>query len=926
MSTGTLRFKQLLTTPFEGDGFYVIYGAFPGLLIETQTPQYIIDNILNNPNNSWAQNTLTSVPTYKSEGNKLKVELPLDYISANPNFKTIVLYVSVAGNFLPYAISEPIPENMKSKNVDILAIYFTMPFGQNIKGIASNRIALPEGINEFPLVSSEGSWATRIFYEELRDSIPLGLPTGKNGVFYDDNARVTDLRVPSASGSGGGINLGGGGSEIELTDEYKHATRNTPGGSSDSAFSQKGAQSLYGETALIEGKHWVNLESGGVDESTTVWSDQSVMWSRKNLNHLQALNVAVRKDLPAPESVADFFRRISLNIKNSEEGIYHVVKPITLGDLGNLTVELNSKKTFSFKKKEFFPNVLGNIATFVDDLDRTNIHLPSDYDVDINGSNVVSASLTLLNEDKKLQAIEGSSIMFYHGGQPKGDGHPGVVEIMWNKDNLDIVIRNITGKTGLEFSLPIYDGGFYGTLNENSIVGFLTLHIAKRFFFLSNTNSIYSWVPPRIEALTFKSTVGSGPGKEEYTPFSEKTVKDNYKTKYPVAVELVKFNNPQAAQGSSNEAYTSVFFVSDSNNTEHKAVGHVDKMKEITENYTSNPGGGSHPKPAPRPGGGGHSQPGRPGSGGGGGRSEDSKPTPQTIRRTTTWWRAFSRDDSFYGVKVYVDKDFMNSDYKIELTFTDINSVPWSGNPEYSGSKLIYSQRIYTISPTEEGGSDYQLVKSNDYPSGVFPIKLSIDPTSENFYLKRTGGLGEESHSDLETPNTPYLCMVTIRNASNNNSIWYANFYINSKLKFGEPVVTKEDRDQYQVFRTMPKKPSAVPLSDVILSPLPPSSLDTSSKEGIKRRQKKDEFSSKFKLIYGSCFEVERTNQILINDNVVGSIPSNVTDGGEFSVDEYVTPLIAPNSSIKVRINISGETLFGNSLLGQGFEGIVNVN
>jgi len=124
MSNQVLKFKQLISGAFEGTGFYVKYGTISNMNIDTQSADYIVNHILNDPNQNWAQNMLVPAPTYKND-NKLKLELPLDYISSNQNFKNIILYVSVAGEYKPYAISEPMTETMRSKNVDIISIYIT---------------------------------------------------------------------------------------------------------------------------------------------------------------------------------------------------------------------------------------------------------------------------------------------------------------------------------------------------------------------------------------------------------------------------------------------------------------------------------------------------------------------------------------------------------------------------------------------------------------------------------------------------------------------------------------------------------------------------------------------------------------------------------------------------------------------------------
>ena len=922
MSIGTLRFKQLLTGPFDGDGFYVKYGSFPGLQIETQSPQHIIDNIVNNPNHNWSQNTTVSVPTYKSDVNKIKVELPLDYISANPNFKNIVLYVLVAGNLLPYAISEPIPENMKSKNVDILSIYFTMPAGQNIKGIGSNRIALPDGINEFPLVASEGSWATKIFYEELRDSIPLGLPTGKNGVFYDDNARVTDLRVPSSGNSGGGINIAGGGSEIEMSSSYRHSSRNTPGGSEEKAFTEKGAQALYGETALIEGKHWEGPEA----IETTLWSGTSPIWNKKPLTHLQALNIG-EGDLPAPESLADMFKRMTFSFFKFEQGIFHIIKPITKGDvIREDSSGLNSEdyyKRFNFKKRDFFPDYPGNISTFVDDLDTENIHLPGDYDYELTGANVVDASLTLIDEYGYFQTLGGFTPLQYYpfGGNKESDRLLGSLDVSWTTEKIVISFSSPDYHTIPEipfFVLPTYDGGLYSKFDDKSIVGYLTLHVAKRFFFLSNTNSIYRWNPPKIETVKFQTSfiekeISETPGERSF---------NTIKTALPYVVELVKLDNPHTVDLNNkathyyNGTYKHVFYLNDNTPRDVLAENHLGNYFRKNMTHKDKGLGGKH--------------------------------SYLSSNKTSTWSSYESLKD-YYGVKIYALESVLNSDYDInfetqQLLDENLNTANYKGDRQVI-KKIRYSFKKTggeNIIPGEEVNG-YRLLTSSSYPTGVFPIALPTTLDDNDFIYSKESNIRDMKKDQYFYKAEDYQTKPFVDIISNNGNYEF-------RLKIHHFFDTLARVDVHRVTSVPGHHPKDYPegrlidqdlregdsgddwhleydinfgdvstfkyLKEIRLSPRGPQLPST------KKKVREVQFEGEFRLTYGSTTRINRENQIKINNEVVGNIPDNVTNNGTFSVTTLVKNYRASHpGNLKLAIGVSGETIFGNTIEGEGFSG-----
>lgn len=898
MSIGTLRFKQLLTGNFDGDGFYVKYGSFPGLQIETQSPQYIIDNIVNNPSNNWAQNTTVSVPTYKSDVNKIKVELPLDYISSNPNFKNIVLYVLIAGELSPYAISETIPENMKSKNVDILSIYFTMPSGQNLKGIGSNRIALPEGINEFPLVASEGSWATKIFYEELRDSIPLGLPTGKNGVFYDDNARVTDLRVPSSGNSGGGINIEGGGSEIELSGNYRHSARNTPGGSEEKAFTEKGAQSLYGETALIEGKHWEGTDA----TDTTYWSGSSPVWVKKQLTHLKALNMGIGEDLPAPESIADLYRRLAFNSLKREQGVYHIIKPVTLGDIISITDNPTLLKEYSFKKRDFFPNYLGNIQTFVDDLDTENIHLPGDFDYELNGANVVDASLTLINENGYFQTVGTlTSIIFHHevGG---GDVY-GLLEIDWNKEKLRLSILNLSDTSKRDrndFKIPV--DGIYKNFDNKSIIGYITLHVAKRFFFLSDPNSIYRWNPPKIETVKFQTSVTERevleiPGSKDFK---------NIKTTQPFVVEFVKLSSPhnvvKTDRGTyyTNNSYSHLYFLNDLSTNKVVAENTLeDYIREGVRNESPgfNPGG---------------------------------KTNVEHLRWEYTW-SPYEPYKEYYGIKIYVDESILSEDYDIIVNTPHIKVTQTPVGSGFAGGKFSIDRFTYQFKKSDstkildsgESANGFKLITTSEFPSGVFPVAIPAV-------------LKESNLSKYATTEGEHI-LDTITQSEEFVKIYYKEFYRynmdivhkvtdQARVRLYKDLVDPKTQYYRNVYTYQLGKPSGnlkhllysnmTSIREIELQPEPP------KVQGTKKKIKETTFEGEFRLLYGSTIRINRINQISINNEVVGSIPDNVTNNGTFTVTNLVNNYRTTHpGNLRLAIGVSGETIFGNTIDGVGFSG-----
>ena len=914
MSIGTLRFKQLLTRSFQGDGFYVKYGSFPGLQVETQSPQHIINNILNNPGANWAQNTLVSVPTYKSDVNKIKVELPLDYISANPNFKNIVLYVFVAGNYVPYAISEPIPENMKSKNVDILSIYFTMPAEHHIKGFGSNRIALPEGINEFPLVATEGSWATKIFYEELRDSIPLGLPTGKNGVFYDDNARVTDLRVPTSGNSGGGINIGGGGSEIELSSTYKHNTRNTPAGSEDKAFTEKGAQALYGETALIEGKHW----NGNRAPDTTLWSDLSPIWNKKQLTHLKALNIGIREELPAPESMADLYKRLTYNFLKNEQGVYHIIKPITKADITSNGNSDSYYKVFNFKKKDFFPDYPGNLFTYVDDLDTNNIHLPSDFHSEISGANVVDASLTLLDEYGFFQTLSGFSPLHYYpyGGDKNTDKIFGSVDVIWTKEVLHISFSSAERTSEIPvFVLPTYDNGLYTTFNDKSVVGYLTLHVAKRFFFLSDPNSIYSWDKPKIETVKFQTSFVEREVEEEVGARDVMGIK----TALPYIVELVKLENPfqMSAITSTYKPHVTgnfrhVFYLNEDPGKKVLAKNTLGEynMEVLTTKFKDE------------------------------GRHQLGRNTPDKHELT---WHAYDVTKAYYGIRIFVREDILNTNYDINVGILQNQKITYNENRRtsniignfYNNRYIEYrfkkdSNKIKEDTPSVDG---YKLITTDSYPTGIFPVGIPANIADSDFYREsekpRLNGMSSAfTNTKFQNFNMKHG-MVKIQDSS---TPYYFN--LNLRHEFKEPAnvyIRKDVRDSHnnEVEESMvidfgrdnnPHSNVAHQNKDsykeIWLSPGPP------QVKKIKKKVKSTNFEGVFKLIYGSATTINRNNQIKINGNIVGNIPGNVTNNGTFTVTNLVNDYRTTHpGNLKLTIGVSGETIFGNTIEGVGFSG-----
>ena len=104
-------------------------------------------------------------------------------------------------------------------------------------------------------------------------------------------------------------------------------------------------------------------------------------------------------------------------------------------------------------------------------------------------------------------------------------------------------------------------------------------------------------------------------------------------------------------------------------------------------------------------------------------------------------------------------------------------------------------------------------------------------------------------------------------------------------------------------------------------SPKPP---DTPK---IRRRIQEKKFEGQFRLNYGSCIEIHRENQITINNEVVGSIPANTKNGETFSITDMVNNYAATHSgNLNIKIGVSGDTIFGNTLEGDTFSREINLS
>lgn len=899
MNNIELKFKQLFEGGnIEGYGFYAKFGRFPSIDINTQSSGTIIRELENNAGN-WVQRNETLLPTYRN-GRNAKIEIPLDLLAQNANMQNIVLYVNFAGTMQPYAISDKLPALVKSKFVDILSVYLELPTGHNIKGKNSNQIQTPNGLTGYTSVPEQGSWVSKLFYEEMRDSIPLALPIGKNGIFYDDNGRINDLRSPTGGrGGGGGLNIEGG-TDITLTDEYKLNVRNTPAGDGNVGLSEKGTQKMYNEAIISEGKHWKNLEPGGSDNTTTTWDEISPKWPNLNKTHLQVLNKGENK--LAPESLADFFKRMSELILKEEQGIFHIIKPITKGDLKGCVDNIFFKKTFNFKKKAFYPNMPGNVSTFVDDIDFENIYLPLDIDSNINGSSVVSASLTLLNHAKMLQNIESDVVVRYNQGVARGNGHLASLTLNWNKDVLDINIQELYSDPNTpipephsweHFPLPFFRDGIYNTFGDSSVIGYLTLHVAKRFFFLSSNSPYNSFQKPSINTSVFNVNVID---KEiEESPGERQAM--GGKTPLPVIVELVKLSTPSNfdkdhADGNQfNGNVTSVFFFHHTNLGELNAEGSLNYLvKERITRFIPGYGGRANKT-----------------------QEEDT-------------WSPYEVGKNFYGVRVYIKEDLINSNkitvQTIQNTYLNARGRNDSGkNFGTTTISHVFDRTNNIAKPDQQSVDGYKLLTSDKYPTGIFTIGIPAHLEKNNIV-------------DYSRSNEPHYTVNEVRlrrdfvTVGIDNNVYPFKINIIEGLPYGANVANVEDRDSDDgyVYRdqiiTMGTGASGNPdLSKLQFSPKPP---DTPK---IRRRIQEKKFEGQFRLNYGSCIEIHRQNQITINNEVVGSIPANTKNGETFSITEMVNNYASTHSgNLNIKIGISGDTIFGNTLEGDTFSREINLS
>lgn len=894
MNNIELKFKQLFEGGnIEGYGFYAKFGRFPSIDINTQSSGTIIRELENNAGN-WVQRNETLLPTYRN-GRNAKIEIPLDLLAQNANMQNIVLYVNFAGTMQPYAISDKLPALVKSKFVDILSVYLELPTGHNIKGKNSNQIQTPNGLTGYTTVPEQGSWVSKLFYEEMRDSIPLALPIGKNGVFYDDNGRINDLRSPTGGrGGGSGLNIEGG-TDITLTDEYKLNVRNTPAGDGNVGLSEKGTQKMYNEAIISEGKHWKNLEPGGSDNTTTTWDEISPKWPNLNKTHLQVLNKGENK--LAPESLADFFKRISEAILNEEQGVYHIIKPIVKGDLKDTTQTQNHEKVFTFKKKPYYPNLPGNVSTFVDDTELDSIYLPSDYNSNINGSNVVSASLTLLDNNKRLINIDNGQIFIYHP-YLSGNDHPmeSNLEVTWNKDDIRISITPSMDPPKRDaFHLPFNANGVYKDFSDNTVIGFLTLHVSKRFFFLSSlSNSPYnSFQRPSINTSIFKVDVIDR--EIEESPGERMAM--GAKTSLPVIVELVKLSTPSnfdkdhADRNQFNGNATSVFFFHHTNLGELNAEGSLNYLvKERISRFIPGYGGRANKT-----------------------QEEDT-------------WSPYEVGKNFYGIRVYIKEELINSNkitvQTIQNTYLNARGRNDSGkNFGTTTISHVFDRTNNIAKPDQQSVDGYKLLTSDKYPTGIFTIGIPAHLEKNNIV-------------DYSRSNEPNYTVNEVRlrrdfvTVGIDNNVYPFKINIIEGLPYGANVANVEDRDSDDgyVYRdqiiTMGTGASGNPdLSKLQFSPKPP---DTPK---IRRRIQEKKFEGQFRLNYGSCIEIHRQNQITINNEVVGSIPANTKNGETFSITDMVNNYASTHSgNLNIKIGISGDTIFGNTLEGDTFSREINLS